>query len=794
MELFLPFGFLKTVLPILAIIAGIFVITTKNAIISVFNLIVLYILVAFYLIFIGIAYMGISYIVIYIGAIAILFLFVIMMIDIEVVEKRSNNYLPLLFLLLGGFFFTLKNILYNIGVVKMKSLSINIRKKSVLDDNLFNIHLDNLNSGNLLSDINRNSNNLDILPNVKNNKISSNINLNSLENITLLDKKNNNTNLFLPLNSDENNIKKSNIFSYNIDDKEEINRLKEEINRLIELKDYNRIITLTELEKIIKDKNLDIDRGSNNKKSDLTDIIESSPFIRYTPPRKNKPSSNEEGFKNSKTLEEELLILNKETLSKYEKIDVTWIKTAIETTKKIIERDEQSIKDRENLRKRIWDQYLLIKDKHNNFEGKVKIDTDNFNKKEHFDLLERKLKDLIEHLDATILSLKNQMPYLYDLLREQERGLKEVQDFVKARNSLLKSYDNFSMNYIEGSSTNNKFKPKGGTKYESVAILNREEGVTAETTSFNSDINTKEKNNGDYLWDFDIRFNNLFNYKYQEELQNYNYLAQIPNWNLATNRVTQISAIGDVLYTVYHSYIYIISVLLLLGMIGAIILTADNPQEIKIVKKLIKKSHISKSNSKLTNSYKISGFFSPLFLKKLFLNLKENNFNFINYSILYFNSLRIKINYSKSLTLKKMGTILPFFDLSTVNNLYSESILGNLFYFIFATLIIAVLLLFINSYLSLSVKYLDKGGGFECGFTSFVQTRERFNVIFYRVSLLFLVFDLEIILIFPYTAVYQKYQNISKNNVLAFLYILIVGFIYELKEGALNIVKKAHTT
>src|SRR5271156_6479824 len=132
MEIFLPIGVLKIILPLLAIIAGVFVITTKNAIISVFNLIVLYILVAFYLIYIGITYLGISYIVVYIGAIAILFLFVIMMIDIEVVEKRSNNYLPLLSLLLGGFLFTLKNILFNIGVVKMRSFTIGIIKKEDL--------------------------------------------------------------------------------------------------------------------------------------------------------------------------------------------------------------------------------------------------------------------------------------------------------------------------------------------------------------------------------------------------------------------------------------------------------------------------------------------------------------------------------------------------------------------------------------------------------------------------------------------------------------------------------------
>jgi len=133
------------------------------------------------------------------------------------------------------------------------------------------------------------------------------------------------------------------------------------------------------------------------------------------------------------------------------------------------------------------------------------------------------------------------------------------------------------------------------------------------------------------------------------------------------------------------------------------------------------------------------------------------------------------------------------------NNLHfdysqSEKITGNLFEFIIAIILVAFLLLFINYYLSLSIKYLEKGSGFECGFTSFLQTRERYNIYFYRVSLLFLVFDLEIILAFPYTAIYQKNQNMSKNNLLAFLFLLVIGFVYELKEGALNIVKKAHTT
>jgi len=142
MELMIINPTMKFLLVSLALIAGIFVIATKNAIISVFNLIVLYILVAFYLIYMGVTYLGISYIVVYIGAIAILFLFVIMMIDVEIVEKRSNNYLPLLLLLLGGFIVSLNKILYNIGVIKIRSFSYKEQDKYLIDsakENLFDV-------------------------------------------------------------------------------------------------------------------------------------------------------------------------------------------------------------------------------------------------------------------------------------------------------------------------------------------------------------------------------------------------------------------------------------------------------------------------------------------------------------------------------------------------------------------------------------------------------------------------------------------------------------------------------
>jgi len=259
--------------------------------------------------------------------------------------------------------------------------------------------------------------------------------------------------------------------------------------------------------------------------------------------------------------------------------------------------------------------------------------------------------------------------------------------------------------------------------------------------------------------------------------------------------------VGDVLYTIYHSYIYIVSVILLLGMVGAIILTTDSKQEINSINIF---SENKKNNTIIPilfvkDIYLITNSFILMFYKKIIYKYIEYITKIVNIINLKFIRVNEKKNYylfkkGKEKIRKKSINISSFLGLINNEGIHSEGIIDNLIYFIIANIIIAILLLFINSYFSISIKYLDKGGGFECGFTSFVQTRERFNVIFYRVSLLFLIFDLEIILAFPYTAIYQKNQNISKNNVLAFLYILIIGFVYELKEGALNIVKKAHTS
>src|SRR5579864_4570407 len=74
------------------VLSGILVITSRNPIISVLFLIAVFVNVACYLILLGINFIGISYIVIYVGAIAILFLFVVMMLNIKLASIHQSNY------------------------------------------------------------------------------------------------------------------------------------------------------------------------------------------------------------------------------------------------------------------------------------------------------------------------------------------------------------------------------------------------------------------------------------------------------------------------------------------------------------------------------------------------------------------------------------------------------------------------------------------------------------------------------------------------------------------------------
>ena len=108
-------------------------------------------------------------------------------------------------------------------------------------------------------------------------------------------------------------------------------------------------------------------------------------------------------------------------------------------------------------------------------------------------------------------------------------------------------------------------------------------------------------------------------------------------------------------------------------------------------------------------------------------------------------------------------------------------------YLIFVPILAAVLLL-LNVLLGPSNPYPEKSGAFECGFSSFLgQTRTQFSISFYMFSLLFLLFDLEILLVYPFTVSAYNNEIYGLWVVLIFLAVLTAGFVFEMGRGALKI-------
>lgn len=75
---------------------------------------------------------------------------------------------------------------------------------------------------------------------------------------------------------------------------------------------------------------------------------------------------------------------------------------------------------------------------------------------------------------------------------------------------------------------------------------------------------------------------------------------------------------------------------------------------------------------------------------------------------------------------------------------------------------------------------------YECGFEAFEDARMKFDVRYYLVAILFILFDLEIAFLFPWATVLDQIGVYGLLNMFVFLAILIVGFVYEWKKGALE--------
>ena len=80
----------------------------------------------------------------------------------------------------------------------------------------------------------------------------------------------------------------------------------------------------------------------------------------------------------------------------------------------------------------------------------------------------------------------------------------------------------------------------------------------------------------------------------------------------------------------------------------------------------------------------------------------------------------------------------------------------------------------------------EKLSAYECGFEAFSDSRMEFDVRFYLVAILFIIFDLEIAFLFPWAISLGNLGSLGFWSMMIFLFVLTIGFIYEWKKGALD--------
>ncbi len=106
--------------------------------------------------------------------------------------------------------------------------------------------------------------------------------------------------------------------------------------------------------------------------------------------------------------------------------------------------------------------------------------------------------------------------------------------------------------------------------------------------------------------------------------------------------------------------------------------------------------------------------------------------------------------------------------------------------FLFIALLISIGFILINFIFSPSNPDPEKLSAYVCGFDAFDDSRMEFDVRFYLVAILFIIFDLEIAFLFPWAITLGKIGVFGFWSMMIFLAVLTIGFIYEWKKGALE--------
>jgi len=109
-----------------------------------------------------------------------------------------------------------------------------------------------------------------------------------------------------------------------------------------------------------------------------------------------------------------------------------------------------------------------------------------------------------------------------------------------------------------------------------------------------------------------------------------------------------------------------------------------------------------------------------------------------------------------------------------------------LVFFIGLSLVIGIALLVIPFLVAYSKPDAEKLSAYECGFNAFDDARMKFDVRFYLVSILFIIFDLEVAFLFPWAVAFKSVGLFGFWSMMLFLGVLTIGFVYEWKKGALE--------
>lgn len=117
--------------------------------------------------------------------------------------------------------------------------------------------------------------------------------------------------------------------------------------------------------------------------------------------------------------------------------------------------------------------------------------------------------------------------------------------------------------------------------------------------------------------------------------------------------------------------------------------------------------------------------------------------------------------------------------------MYSQEY-GLILTFIVFSLILSAIILILSYALASQGADAEKVSGYECGFTPFDQARNKFDVRFYLVAILFIIFDLEVSFLFPWAISLSQITIFGFWTMMVFLIILTIGFVYEWKKGGLE--------